>query len=77
MYGYARGTNLRQSHKVHIPGVGDLDMQSIVVFGGPFPLPNESSEKRRKLSGKKKLLIHAPMSDVGVAIYDKDAVWVK
>ena len=71
-----RGTNLRQSHKVHIPGVGDLDIQSITVLGDPCPLPNESSEKKRKLSEKKKLLIHAPMSDVGGVIYDKDAVWV-
>jgi ribosome biogenesis protein BMS1 len=28
------------------------------------------------LSEKKKLLIHAPMSDVGGVVYDKDAVWV-
>ncbi|EDR13155.1 uncharacterized protein LACBIDRAFT_245157 [Laccaria bicolor S238N-H82] len=76
VYGYVRGTNLRQSHKVHIPGVGDLDIQDITVLGDPCPLPNESSEKRRKLSEKKKLLIHAPMSDVGGVIYDKDAVWV-
>ncbi|KAF8895142.1 hypothetical protein BD779DRAFT_1608832 [Infundibulicybe gibba] len=57
VYGYVRGTNLRQEMKVHVPGVGDLDMKS-------------------KLSEKKKLLIHAPMSDVGGVVYDKDAVWI-
>ncbi|KAF8969023.1 GTP binding protein [Flammula alnicola] len=76
VYGYVRGTNLRLGTKVHIPGVGDLDMKSVTVLGDPCPLPTAESEKRRKLSEKKKLLIHAPMSDVGGVMYDKDAVWV-
>ena len=76
VYGYVRGTNLRVGTKVHIPGVGDLEMQSVSVLGDPCPLPTAESEKRRKLSEKKKLLIHAPMSDVGGVMYDKDAVWV-
>ncbi|KAF8870963.1 hypothetical protein CPB84DRAFT_1905621 [Gymnopilus junonius] len=76
VYGYVRGTNLRLGTKIHIPGVGDLDMSSVTVMGDPCPLPTAESEKRRKLSEKKKLLIHAPMSDVGGVMYDKDAVWV-
>ncbi|PPQ93079.1 hypothetical protein CVT25_003111 [Psilocybe cyanescens] len=76
VYGYVRGTNLRLGTKVHIPGVGDLDMSNVTVLGDPCPLPTADSEKRRKLSEKKKLLIHAPMSDVGGVMYDKDAVWV-
>jgi len=68
--------NLRLGTKLHIPGVGDLDMTSVQQLGDPCPLPDEESEKRRKLSEKKKLLIHAPMSDVGGVIYDKDAVWI-
>jgi ribosome biogenesis protein BMS1 len=76
VYGYVRGTNLRNGTKVHIPGVGDLDFESVTVLGDPCPLPTADSEKRRKLSEKKKLLIHAPMSDVGGVMYDKDAVWV-
>ncbi|KAL0960817.1 hypothetical protein HGRIS_005836 [Hohenbuehelia grisea] len=76
VYGYIRGTNLRLGTKVHIPGVGDLDMKTITALGDPCPLPNADSEKRRKLSEKKKLLVHAPMSDVGGVIYDKDAVWI-
>lgn len=51
-------------------------MQSVTILGDPCPLPNADSEKRRKLSEKKKLLVHAPMSDVGGVMYDKDAVWV-
>ncbi|KAF7346152.1 hypothetical protein MSAN_01842000 [Mycena sanguinolenta] len=76
VYGYVRGTNLRLGTKVHIPGVGDLDMKSVTILGDPCPLPDVESEKRRKLSEKKKLLIHAPMSDIGGVMYDKDAVWI-
>ncbi|RDX49873.1 DUF663-domain-containing protein [Lentinus brumalis] len=76
LYGYLRGTNYRLGTKVHIPGVGDLDVKSVQILGDPCPLPDAESEKRRKLSEKKKLLIHAPMSDVGGVIYDKDAVYI-
>ncbi|KAI0770463.1 DUF663-domain-containing protein [Fomes fomentarius] len=76
LYGYMRGTNYRLGTKVHIPGVGDLDVKSVQILGDPCPLPDAESEKRRKLSEKKKLLIHAPMSDVGGVMYDKDAVYI-
>ena len=76
IYGYLHGTNLRDGTKVHIPGVGDLDIYSITLLGDPCPFPTLDSEKRRKLSEKKKLFVHAPMSDVGGVMYDKDAVWV-
>jgi ribosome biogenesis protein BMS1 len=76
LYGYVRGLNLRPSNRVHLPGVGDLDINGITLLNDPCPLPDAESEKRRKLSEKKKLLVHAPMSDVGGVMYDKDAVWV-
>ncbi|KAH7885113.1 DUF663-domain-containing protein [Phlebopus sp. FC_14] len=76
LYGYLRGTNLRQGTKVHVPGVGDMETVSVTSLGDPCPLPDADSEKRRKLSEKKKLLVHAPMSDVGGVIYDKDSVWI-
>ncbi|OBZ71078.1 Ribosome biogenesis protein bms1 [Grifola frondosa] len=55
VYGYLRGTNLRLGTKVHIPGVGDLDVKSVSMLGDPCPLPDADSEKRRKLSEKKKV----------------------
>ncbi|KAH9912696.1 uncharacterized protein BXZ73DRAFT_82231 [Epithele typhae] len=76
LYGYMRGTNYRTGTKVHVPGVGDLEVKSVQLLGDPCPLPDAESEKRRKLSEKKKLLIHAPMSDVGGVMYDKDAVYI-
>jgi ribosome biogenesis protein BMS1 len=75
LYGYLRGTNMKQSNKVHIPGAGDFDIKSITQLADPCPLPTVESEKRRKLAEKHKL-IHAPMSDVGGIIYDKDAIYI-
>ncbi|KZP01321.1 DUF663-domain-containing protein [Calocera viscosa TUFC12733] len=75
LYGYLRGTNMKQSTTVHIPGAGDLKIKNITRLPDPCPLPTVESEKRRKLSEKHKL-IHAPMSDVGGVTYDKDAVWI-
>ena len=75
VYGYLRGTNLRMRQQVHIPGVGDLSIESIEALTDPCPLPTMESEKRRKLNDKAKL-IHAPMSDVGGVMFDKDAVYI-
>lgn len=78
LYGYVRGTHLRTGARVHIPGVGDLTVESVEALGDPCPLPgaDPEQEKKRKLSEKKKLVLHAPMSDVGGVMYDKDAVWI-
>jgi ribosome biogenesis protein BMS1 len=65
LYGYVRGTNFRQNSKVHIPGVGDLVVQGITSLGDPCPLPDPDSEKRRKLSEKRKLLMHATRTRCG------------
>ncbi|KZW01504.1 DUF663-domain-containing protein [Exidia glandulosa HHB12029] len=75
LYGYLRGTNLRESAVVHIPGAGDFALKSVNLLADPCPLPTVESERRRKLSEKHKL-IHAPMSDVGGITYDKDAVYI-
>ncbi|PWZ01972.1 putative BMS1-GTP-binding protein required for distinct steps of 40S ribosome biogenesis [Testicularia cyperi] len=75
VYGYLRGTHLRESQRVHIPGAGDLSIASIEKLNDPCPLPTLESEKKRKLSDKAKL-IHAPMSDVGGVMFDKDAVYI-
>ncbi|CDU23536.1 probable BMS1-GTP-binding protein, required for distinct steps of 40S ribosome biogenesis [Sporisorium scitamineum] len=75
VYGYLHGTHLRASQRVHIPGAGDLSITSIEKLNDPCPLPTQDSEKRRKLSDKAKF-IHAPMSDVGGVMFDKDAVYI-
>jgi ribosome biogenesis protein BMS1 len=66
---------MKESTKVHVPGAGDLEIKSIAMLPDPCPLPTADSEKRRRLAEKHKL-IHAPMSDVGGILYDKDAVYI-
>ncbi|GJJ14677.1 hypothetical protein Clacol_008943 [Clathrus columnatus] len=75
LFGYLRGTNLKANMMVHVPGAGDLNIASVSALNDPCPLPTAESEKRRKLSDKMRL-IHAPMSDVGGVMYDKDAVYI-
>ena len=75
VYGYLRGTNLRDKQPIHIPGVGDFTIKSVERLADPCPLPTQESERRRRLSEKHKL-IHAPMSDVGGIMFDKDAVYI-
>ena len=76
LYGYLRGPNLpARNAKVHIPGAGDLEVLEVERLADPCPLPTLESERRRKM-GEKAKLIHAPMSDVGGVMYDKDAVYV-
>jgi ribosome biogenesis protein BMS1 len=72
IYGYLRGTNLKKNQKIHLPGVGDLSMDSVEILNDPCALP----EKTRKLINEKHKLIYAPMSDVGGIMYDKDAVYI-
>jgi ribosome biogenesis protein BMS1 len=76
LYGYIHGTSLRPNARVHVPGVGDMPMASVQALGDPCPMPDADGEKRRRLSEKKKLVVHAPMSDLGGLRYDKDAVWI-
>lgn len=68
VYGYLRGTNMRMGGKVHISGVSDLEVREISQLGDPCPSPDADGERGRKLSEKKKLLVHAPVSDVGDVI---------
>jgi ribosome biogenesis protein BMS1 len=76
LYGYLRGPNLpARNAKVHIPGAGDLEVKEVERLADPCPLPTLESERRRKM-GEKAKLIHAPMSDVGGLMFDKDAVYI-
>ncbi|KAK6336786.1 Glycoside hydrolase 2 (Mannanase, beta-galactosidase) [Orbilia javanica] len=83
VYGYLRGTNFPAvDGRVHIPGVGDLNVTSVEGLADPCPTPQaiqrmegKEGSKRRRLGDKQKLLF-APMSDVGGVLVDKDAVYI-
>lgn len=71
-FGYTRGTAFRGA-SVHLPGVGDLQLEEIRALPDPCPFPD--TEKKKSLKYRERLL-YAPMSDVSGILYDKDAVYV-
>ncbi|CAI9719194.1 biogenesis BMS1 homolog [Octopus vulgaris] len=73
LYGYLRGTPMKNTTKVHIPGCGDYSVDDVQFLPDPCPTPDIS--KKRTLNVKERP-IYAPMSGVGGIIYDKDAVYI-
>ncbi|XP_046584794.1 ribosome biogenesis protein BMS1 homolog [Haliotis rubra] len=73
LYGYVRGTHMKNQQMVHIAGCGDFNIHNMQFL--PDPCPTPSREKRRSLNDKERF-IYAPMSGVGGIVYDKDAVYI-
>ena len=73
-YGYVRGTSLKPSAKVHLIGVGDFDIAEMSLLPDPCPMPQK--EQERTSLDKKDSLIFAPLSNVGMVAFDKDAVYI-
>ncbi|XP_051524048.1 ribosome biogenesis protein BMS1 homolog [Myxocyprinus asiaticus] len=73
LYGYLRGTFLKNKCQVHIPGVGDFSVSDVSFLPDPCPLPEKL--KKRALNEKERLL-YAPMAGIGGVVYDKDAVYI-
>ncbi|XP_047464758.1 ribosome biogenesis protein BMS1 homolog isoform X2 [Mugil cephalus] len=73
LYGYLRGTHLKNKGQVHIPGVGDFQVTDVNFLPDPCPLPD--AQKKRALNEKERL-VYAPMAGVGGVVYDKDAVYI-
>lgn len=96
LYGWTRGCALRppldNSSQItaHIPGIGDISLNSITRLEDPCPTPEglkaslkapiKSDEKasRRPRTTLKDLekRLYAPMADVAGILYDKDAVYL-
>lgn len=84
LYGYIRGTNFpAEGARVHIPGVGDLNVAMIEALPDPCPTPymdevvaKATGKSGRRRLGEKQKLLFAPMSDVGGVLVDKDAVYI-
>ncbi|XP_029954384.1 ribosome biogenesis protein BMS1 homolog isoform X1 [Salarias fasciatus] len=73
LYGFLRGTLLKNRGQVHIPGVGDFQVSEVNFLPDPCPLPH--GQKKRALNEKERML-YAPMAGVGGVVYDKDAVYI-
>jgi ribosome biogenesis protein BMS1 len=54
LFGYLRGANLKRGQRIHLAGVGDLDVSDITVLPDPCPLPD--TIKKKGLNDKEKLL---------------------
>lgn len=84
LYGYLRGTNFpSEGAKVHVPGVGDLNVSMIEALPDPCPTPfmdqavaKAGGKASRRRLGEKQKVLFAPMSDVGGVLVDKDAVYI-
>jgi len=79
LYGYVRGLNFpAEGGRVHVPGVGDLNVQNVESLPDPCPTPyrTQAEGKGRRRLGEKQKLLYAPMSDVGGVLVDKDAVYI-
>lgn len=84
LYGYLRGTNFpAQGTRVHIPGVGDLNVSNVQSQPDPCPTPHmdqavakATGKATRKRLGERQKVLYAPMSDVGGVLVDKDAVYI-
>lgn len=84
LYGYLRGTNFpAEGARVHVPGVGDLNVSMIEALSDPCPTPfidqlvaKKTGKSGRRRLGEKQKLLFAPMSDVGGVLVDKDAVYI-
>ncbi|KAI4152167.1 MAG: hypothetical protein LQ340_003063, partial [Diploschistes diacapsis] len=84
LYGYLRGSNFPAGGaRVHVPGVGDLNVAMVEALPDPCPTPfmdqaaaKVSGKAQRRRLGEKQKVLFAPMSDVGGVLVDKDAVYV-
>ncbi|VDN05911.1 unnamed protein product, partial [Thelazia callipaeda] len=75
LYGWVRGTFLKNHSPVHIPGVGDLRIRDITALPDPCPLP--SKEKMKRSLNERERVIYAPFSGLGGIVYDKDAIYIE
>ncbi len=82
LYGFVRGTHFRQGGVVHLLGGGDFELNDVMQLADPCPLldpvdSNNSATTPSKTTLKmKKVLIYAPLADVGGIRMDEDAMYI-
>ncbi|ETW39239.1 hypothetical protein, variant [Plasmodium falciparum Tanzania (2000708)] len=64
--GYVYGSKIYKNQKVHIPNIGDVEIDNIQILQEPFKLDEQ----------KKNPNIYAPMSDVGNLTFDFDNMYI-
>ncbi|KAI6199590.1 Bms1-type G domain-containing protein [Aphelenchoides besseyi] len=74
LYGWVRGSHLKNRSAVHIPGYGDCRLSVVSALPDPCPFPQK--EAKRSLNQKERV-IYAPFSGLGNIVYDKDAIYIE
>ena len=77
LYGYVRGTHLRDNIMLHLVGAGDFSISSLSVLDDPCPMPAGREGKDHEAGGNTTLkvkdsMLYAPMANVGRVQVDKD-----
>ncbi|CEF61256.1 Bms1l protein [Strongyloides ratti] len=75
LYGYIRGSNMKNNNDVHISGVGDFKIKEICTLSDPCALPDK--RKMKRTLNDKERTVYAPFSGLGGIVYDKDAIYVE
>jgi ribosome biogenesis protein BMS1 len=77
LFGYVRGTHLKEGMRMHLIGAGDFYMASVTALPDPCPLPQSGEISGKASLKKKENLLYAPMANVGrVEITEKDGVYI-
>ena len=77
LMGWLRGAAWRPGAVAgHVAGVGDFRAGAIEAEALPDPCPPPGKGGGRRGLGDRQRLLHAPMSDVGGLLYDRDAMCV-
>ncbi len=80
LYGFVRGTHFRQGGIIHLLGGGDFKIEDITRLSDPCPLLDSSGSgaatPSRTTLKSKKVLIYAPLADVGGVKMDEDAMYI-
>jgi ribosome biogenesis protein BMS1 len=84
VHGFVHGSPLRLPTMFHVPGLGDVFVESAVARADPIPPPaatepdtsNKTGPKRRRTLQQKERLVYAPMSSLDGVFFDPDALYV-
>ncbi|MCP9264816.1 Ribosome biogenesis protein bms1 [Dirofilaria immitis] len=73
LYGWVRGTFLKNHATVHIPGMGDLIIKDLYLIR----VHCHRRKKMKRSLNEKERVIYAPFSGLGSIVYDKDAIYIE
>jgi len=76
LYGYVRGTNLKQNMRVHLIGAGDFDIYSLTALEDPCPMEIQLRGGEKKNLKAKDTKLFAPMANVGRVQMDNDGLFI-